>query len=107
MKRVPNLEEHHPLAKEVNIEFVFDRDVEPSNSIIRFADDRGVSMIVMSTHGRKGLRRVYIGNNTAEVVRQSTRPVLTVTHPFHKKMFARPVTEQASRKIPGIEPVGS
>jgi nucleotide-binding universal stress UspA family protein len=93
-KRLPDLLEHHPQAAQVQIQYVFDRDVEPSNSIIRFADDRDVSMIVMSTHGRKGLRRVYIGNNTAEVVRQSTRPVLTVTHPLHKAVFNRPVTER-------------
>jgi nucleotide-binding universal stress UspA family protein len=107
MKRVPDLQEHHPNAKDVKVEFIFDRDIEPSNSIIRFAEDRDVGMIVMSTHGRKGLRRVYIGNNTAEVVRQSTRPVLTVTHPFHKKMFARPVTERSAPKISGAEPQGS
>jgi nucleotide-binding universal stress UspA family protein len=107
MKRIPDLEEHLPDAKNVKVEFIFDRDVEPSNSIIRFAEDRDVGLIVMSTHGRKGLRRVYIGNNTAEVVRQSTRPVLTVTHPFHKKMFARPVTVQSAPKIPGAEPQGS
>jgi nucleotide-binding universal stress UspA family protein len=98
-KRLPNLTEHHPQAQEVKVQYVFDRDVEPSNSIIRFADDRNVSLIVMSTHGKKGLRRVYIGNNTAEVVRQSTRPVLTVTHPFHRKIFTRPVTEQSRPQI--------
>jgi nucleotide-binding universal stress UspA family protein len=101
MKRVPTLEEHHPLAGEVRVEYVFDRDVEPSNSIIRFAEDRDVSLIVMSTHGRKGIRRVYIGNNTAEVVRQSTRPVLTVTHPFHKKVFSHPLTERHDPSLPG------
>ncbi len=93
-KRMPRLEDHHPAAGEVKVEFLFDRDVEPSNSIIRLAQDRDVGLIVMSTHGRKGLRRVYIGNNTAEVVRQSTRPVLTVTHPVHKKIFSHPVTEK-------------
>jgi len=101
-KKLPDLKEHHPQAHQVKVEYVFDRDVEPSNSIIRFADDRDIDLIVMSTHGRKGLRRVYIGNTTAEVVRQSTRPVLTITHPFHKKIFSRPVTEKASTNIPGI-----
>ncbi len=100
MKRMPDLREHHPQASEVEVEYVFDRDLEPSNSIIRFADDREVSLIVMSTHGRKGLRRVFIGNSTAEVVRQSTRPVLTVTHPLHKKIFSRPVTEQPREVLP-------
>ena len=80
------------------MEYVFDRDVEPSNSIIRFAEDRDIGIIVMSTHGRKGLRRVHIGNNTAEVVRQSPRPVLTVTHPLHRTVFAAPVTEHRTRE---------
>jgi nucleotide-binding universal stress UspA family protein len=103
-RRLPNLAEHHPQAQQVDVQHVFDRDVEPSNSIIRFADDRDVDLIVMSTHGRKGLRRVYIGNTTAEVVRQSTRPVLTITHPLHRKIFTRPVTEKATITIPGVDP---
>lgn len=99
-RRIPALKEHHPLADQVTVDYIFDRDVEPSNSIIRFAEDRNVDMIVMSTHGRKGLRRVYIGNNTAEVVRQSTRPILTMTHPLHKVVFSRPVTEKAAGPDP-------
>jgi nucleotide-binding universal stress UspA family protein len=102
-RRFPDLSEHHPQARDVSVEYVFDRDVEPSNSIIRFADDRDVDLIVMSTHGRKGLRRVYIGNTAAEVVRQSTRPVLTITHPFHRKIFSRPVTEKTAITIPGLD----
>jgi len=79
---------------------VIDRDVEPSNSIIRFADDRDIGLIVMSAHGRKGLRRVFIGNTTAEVVRQSSRPVLTVVHPFHRRIFSAPLTEQSPKNRP-------
>lgn len=93
MKRMPDLKELHPGADGVQVEYLLDRDVEPSNSIIRQSEENDMDLIVMSTHGRKGLRRVYVGNNTAEVVRQSTRPVLTVTHPFHKQMFARPLTQ--------------
>lgn len=93
-KRMPDLSQHHPAANTIRVQYVFDRDVDPSNSIIRFAEDRDVGVIVMSTHGRKGLRRVYIGNNTAEVVRISSRPVLTVTHPLHKAVFAHPLTEE-------------
>jgi nucleotide-binding universal stress UspA family protein len=99
-QRLPDLLQHHPQAKEVRVEVVIDRDVEPSNSIIRFAEDREVGLIVMSTHGRKGLRRVFIGNNTAEVVRQSSRPVLTVTHPFHRRIFSHPLTEQSRETLP-------
>ena len=94
MARMPDLKEHHPQAGDVKVELIIDRDVEPSNSIVRFSDDREIGIIVMSTHGRKGLRRVYIGNNTAEVVRKANRPVLTVSHPFHKRIFSRPLTER-------------
>lgn len=100
MDRLPPLTEHYPQLHDVDWEFICDRDVEPSNSIIRFADDRDVGLIVMSAHGRKGLRRAYIGNNTAEVVRQSTRPVLTVTHPFHRRIFEHPLTEKSEPKLP-------
>lgn len=100
LKNLPPLTEHHPQADEVEWEFICDRDVEPSNSIIRFAEDRDIGFIVMSAHGRKGLRRAYIGNNTAEVVRQSTRPVLTVTHPFHRRIFAHPLTEKSRSRLP-------
>jgi nucleotide-binding universal stress UspA family protein len=98
-KRLPDLTEFHPDAEEVMVEYLFDRDIEPSNSIIRFAEDRDVSLIVMSTHGRKGLRRAYIGNNTAEVVRQSSRPILTVTHPLHRKVFSKPATEKTASPL--------
>ena len=100
LRRMPDLHQHHPLFKDVKYEVIVDRDLDPSNSIIRFAEDRDVGIIVMSTHGRKGLRRVYIGNNAAEVVRQSTRPVLTVSHPFHKRIFIHPLTEQRPAGVP-------
>lgn len=99
MTRLPPLTEYHPQLHEVQWEFICDRDVEPSNSIIRFAEDRDISIIVMSAHGQKGLRRAYIGNNTAEVVRKSTRPVLTVTHPFHRRIFEHPLTEKSQPKF--------
>jgi nucleotide-binding universal stress UspA family protein len=99
LKRLPPLSEHHPQSDEVQWELVCDRDVEPSNSIIRFAEDRDIGLIVMSAHGRKGLRRAYIGNNTAEVVRQSTCPVLTVTHAFHRRIFAHPLTEKSGPRL--------
>ncbi len=91
-KRTPRLEDIHEGAGEVVVEFIFDRDIEPNNSIIRFAEDREVDLIVMSTHGKKGLRRVFIGNNTAEVVRKAECPVLTITHPVHKIVFSKLAT---------------
>jgi nucleotide-binding universal stress UspA family protein len=83
-KKAPKLED----IGEIEVEMIYDRDIEPNNSIIRFSEDREIDLIVMSTHGQKGLRRVFIGNNTAEVVRKAECPVLTVTHPIHKVVFS-------------------
>jgi len=92
-KKAPKVSEINGEAEDLDIEFIFDRDIEPNNSIIRFAEDRDINLIVMSTHGQKGLRRVFIGNNTAEVVRKAECPVLTVTHPVHKIVFSKLVTK--------------
>lgn len=97
--KAPKLSDISKKAKDVDIEFIYDRDIEPNNSIIRFAEDRDIDLIVMSTHGQKGLRRVFIGNNTAEVVRKAGCPVLTVTHPIHKVVFSKLATRGGEYSI--------
>jgi nucleotide-binding universal stress UspA family protein len=46
--------------------------------IIDYATDEDVDLIVMGTHGRRGLDRLLIGSVTERVVRSSPVPVLTV-----------------------------
>ncbi|WP_435075858.1 universal stress protein [Halorubrum sp. HHNYT27] len=50
-------------------------------SIRDYVDDHAIDMIVMGTHGRKGLDRYLLGSVTERVVRTSDVPVLTVRHP--------------------------
>ena len=47
-------------------------------AIIKYADEHGVDVIVMGTHGRSGLERRLIGSVTEKVVRESHVPVLSV-----------------------------
>jgi nucleotide-binding universal stress UspA family protein len=49
-------------------------------SIREYVDDHAIDMIVMGTHGRKGLDRYLLGSVTERVVRTSDVPVLTVRH---------------------------
>jgi nucleotide-binding universal stress UspA family protein len=42
------------------------------------AKEIGADLVVMGTHGRRGLRRALLGSVTETVVRTSSRPVLTV-----------------------------
>jgi len=50
----------------------------PHKRILGYADDNGVEMIVMGTHGKTGLDRLLLGSVTEKVVRSSGVPVLTV-----------------------------
>ncbi|MWV41617.1 universal stress protein [Natrialba sp. INN-245] len=51
---------------------------DPAEEIIDYADDNGLDMIVMGTHGRGGFQRAVVGSVTDEVVRTASVPVLTV-----------------------------
>src|SRR4051812_38174421 len=51
---------------------------DPREVILNMAKEVGASMIVMGTHGRRGIARALIGSVTESVVRTSEVPVLTV-----------------------------
>lgn len=51
---------------------------EPGNLIIATQQRLGVDLVVMATHGRRGLKHLVLGSVAERVVRESTAPVLTV-----------------------------
>jgi nucleotide-binding universal stress UspA family protein len=51
---------------------------DPANQIIKHAQRTGARLIVMSTHGRGGLSRLWLGSVTDRVVRSAHVPVVTV-----------------------------
>jgi universal stress protein A len=50
----------------------------PADEIRRFAEEEGIDLIVMATHGRTGLRHVLMGSVAEKIVRLAAVPVLTV-----------------------------
>jgi len=50
----------------------------PHKTILSYADENGIDLIVMGTHGKSGLDRLLLGSVTEKVVRASKVPVLTV-----------------------------
>lgn len=48
----------------------------PAEGIIETAKSRGCDLIVMASHGRRGLARVLLGSQATRVLTQSTVPVL-------------------------------
>lgn len=53
------------------------RDGTPDRAIVEYADEEGIDLIVMGTHGRSGLERYLLGSVTERVVRRARTPVLT------------------------------
>ena len=51
---------------------------EPAEEILKFTKKEGADLIVMGTHGRKGIEYSLFGSVAARVVRFSPVPVLTV-----------------------------
>ena len=52
--------------------------VHPWESIIDFGKDQGADLIVMASHGRRGVAALLLGSETQKVLTHSTVPVLVV-----------------------------
>jgi nucleotide-binding universal stress UspA family protein len=61
----------------VKVEFLVTEGV-PAEEILRAARRRHADMIVIGTHGRTGLGRVFMGSVAERVLARATVPVLTV-----------------------------
>ena len=62
----------------VRVERTVRRGLAPAPAIIEHADEIGADLLVMGSHGRRGVRRLLLGSVTEEVVREGRGPVLTV-----------------------------
>lgn len=54
------------------------RGTAPAPMILDYAAEWDIDLIVMATHGRRGLSHMWLGSVAEEVVRRSSCPVLTV-----------------------------
>lgn len=62
----------------VTVELIHEIDESPAEAILRAAHLRGCDLIVMSSHGRRGLQKLLLGSQTSEVLVKTTVPVLVV-----------------------------
>jgi len=53
---------------------------KPFVEIVRVARDEKVDMVVMGTHGRKGIELLLLGSNAEKVVRKAPCSVMTIRH---------------------------
>jgi nucleotide-binding universal stress UspA family protein len=53
-------------------------NAHPATSIIQTAKSGGCDLIVMGSHGRRGLKKLFLGSQTSEVLADGSVPVLVV-----------------------------
>ncbi len=51
---------------------------DPITEILRTIDSEDIDLVIMGTHGRKGLEHIIIGSVAENVVKKSPAPVLTI-----------------------------
>ena len=71
---------------------------KPAVEILRLAKERPADLIVMSTHGLTGVRKLFFGSTTERVLRETTVPVLLT--PAHDHGPTR--TEDVKRAVKRI-----
>lgn len=70
--------EDKPSLKTVDVEQTQVDATAPAEAITDYAEHKEIDLVVMGTHGRRGVDRVRFGSVTEEVVRTAPAPVLTV-----------------------------
>jgi len=65
----------------------------PAEAILELSEREGADLIVMSTHGRGGLPRLWLGSVASDVVRQASRPVLLIRAKAHEEQHGSEVQE--------------
>jgi nucleotide-binding universal stress UspA family protein len=68
----------------------------PAPTIVNYAKETGIDLIVMGTHGRGAMAHLLMGSVAERVVRLAGCPVLVVRHPEHE--FIVPDTLAVSAK---------
>ncbi|MGV7213244.1 universal stress protein [Bradyrhizobium sp. UFLA05-112] len=74
------LGEARAMAEQVGIsaELLHVPNAHPATTIIETAKSGGCDLIVMGSHGRRGLRKLFLGSQTSEVLADGSVPVLVV-----------------------------
>ena len=65
-------------ARGVTVSTILTRAEVVSNAIIETAKARNVDLIVMASHGRKGMERLLLGSETQQVLVHAKIPVLVL-----------------------------
>jgi len=68
---------------------------DAEHMILSYAEECHADLIVMGTHGRTGVRRMFMGSVAEQVERRATCPVLMVSAPFPVATATQPAMAAA------------
>jgi nucleotide-binding universal stress UspA family protein len=74
------LEQIRPADAAIRVQHLL-LDGDPAREIVRHAREGGIDLIVMGTHGRRGLERLLMGSVAEKVIRAAPCSVLVVKLP--------------------------
>ena len=74
------LDDVQAMADQIGIsaELLHVPNAHPATAIVETAKSRGCDLIVMASHGRRGLKKLLLGSQTSEVLADGSLPVLIV-----------------------------
>ena len=52
---------------------------DPGDRILNYITSEGIDLVIMGTHGRKGLERVFFGSVAERVIKMAPVPVLSIS----------------------------
>lgn len=79
-------------------------DAEAAKAIMLLAKDEMATLIVMGTHGRSGLPRLFMGSTTEALLRRSIVPVLTVRYAERPEVESRRCIQRVIVGLDDSEP---
>ncbi|WP_412058749.1 universal stress protein [Bartonella sp. DGB2] len=62
----------------VNARGIHSENQLPAAGIVEAAEEHDVCLIILASHGRRGVSRLLLGSQTAEVIAMSARPVMVI-----------------------------
>jgi universal stress protein A len=72
------VEELKSKYENINIDFEFDIDYDPAEYILKNQKAGHYDLVVIGSHGRKGISRMLMGSVAESVLREATCPVMII-----------------------------
>ena len=83
-------------ADDLAIVQVQEEGAAPGTNILSYADENTADLIVMGTHGRRGVDRMLLGSVTERVLRRAPTPVFVVKPTQKSLVSGRPAATAAN-----------